>query len=229
MPPLGIRTILKWARRPVSDNLDALSWYYHRAEDLLFIRRYSLEFEGFVPREELATSAADSLAHSYNYRPYSTYHLRLLIREALDTGIEFENFVDVGCGRGQPCIFARRHFHFAHVYGVDFSEPLIEAAGRNAARTPYDNVSFEVADASKWRVPDGNTIFFLFNPFDAVILEAFLRLNLEHFVRYRSLIAYGYDKHRDTMCKLGFEILSRSYRHQQSILRYTGSAPAGQP
>lgn len=210
-------------RRPLAEKLEPLSRFYHQASDRLFIRRYSLEFDEFVPRESLITSATDSLAHSYNYRPYSTYQLKALLHEAFKTGIPFQNFVDVGCGRGQPSLFARRHFPFAQVYGFDFSEPLIEAAKKNLARTPYRNVSFVVADARKWKAPDGNTIFFMFNPFDAVIMEEFLRLNLDHFVRYRSLIAYGFDKHRDTMCNLGFEIMYRSWRDEHSILRYAAA------
>ena len=212
-----------WARPSLSEKLESLSRFYHRASDQLFIRRHSLEFDEFVPRESLITSATDSLAHSYNYRPYSTYQLNSLLREAVKTGIPFQNFVDVGCGRGQPSLFARRHYPFAHVYGMDFSEPLIDAAKRNLQRTPYKNVTFVAADAAQWKVPDGNTIFFMFNPFDAVVMEKFLRLNLDHFVRYRSLIAYGFDKHRDTMCNLGFEIMYRSWRDEHSILRYAAA------
>jgi SAM-dependent methyltransferase len=214
--------IFRWPRRP----LEALSWYYHRAEHLLFSHRYSLDFDGFIPSDRLVTTSTEALAHSNNYRPYSNYHLKLLLREALGTGIEFQNFVDIGCGKGQPCIFARKYFPFPNIYGIDFSEPLIAAAQRNLARLGYPNAFFLVADATKWTVPEGNSLFFLFNPFDAVTLERFLRLNLGHFNRYQSLIAYGYDEHRATLCRLGFEIIFRSYRHRQSILRYAGSPGA---
>jgi SAM-dependent methyltransferase len=205
--------------------LETLSWYYHRAELFAFTRRHSLDFDGFIPRDQLVAESAESLANSNNYRAYSNFHLKLLLRQALSTGIRFENFVDVGCGKGQPCIFARKYFEFPHVYGVDFSAPLIDVAKRNAVNSPYENVHFLVADATSWKLPNGNSLVFLFNPFNEIILEKFLTLNLDHFARYRSLIAYGVDAHVSTMHQLGFETIFHSPRHQQSLLRY-GSSPS---
>lgn len=215
--------MLKLLPQPLRDNLEALSWWYHRKELLRFVRRYSLDFSGFIPRDELSTSSTDSLAHSNNYRPYSNHLLKALIKQALSTGIQFQNFVDIGCGKGLPCLFARKYFRFAKIYGIDFSEPLIHAAKRNVARLHWEDISFVVADAAHWKAPEGNTLFFMFNPFDAVILERFLRLNIDHFTRHRSLIAYGYDECRETMLKLGFEIVFRCPKHQQSVLRYIRS------
>jgi SAM-dependent methyltransferase len=211
------------AGRPMSEHWQALSWYYHRADHFAFTRRYSLDFGGFIPRENLVAESAESLANSNNYRPYSNFHLRLLVQQALNTGIKFVNFVDVGCGKGQPCIFARRYFDFPNIYGMDFSEPLVEIAKRNLAKTSYKNVHFLVADATSWKIPNGNSVVFLFNPFNELILEKFLTLNLDHFTRYRSLIAYGIDAHVSTMHQLGFESIFRSPRYQQSILQFSGS------
>jgi SAM-dependent methyltransferase len=211
------------AARPMREYLEALSRYYHQAEHFAFTRRHSLDFDGFIPRDQLVADSAESLANSNNYRAYSNFYLKLLMQKALSTGIKFENFVDVGCGKGQPCIFARKYFAFPNVYGIDFSGPLIDVAKRNAANSPYENVHFLVADATSWKLPNGNSLVFLFNPFNEIILEKFLTLNLGHFARYRSLIAYGVDAHVSTMHQLGFESIYQSPRHQQSVLRYSGS------
>jgi SAM-dependent methyltransferase len=219
----SIHRVRELAHRPISDHLETLSWYYHQAECRAFTRRHALDFDGFIPREELVAESADSLANSNNYRPYSNFHLKPLLREALNTGIQFENFVDVGCGKGQPCIFAKKYFGFKNVYGIDFCEPLIKIALQNLAKTHYENVHFLVADATTWKIPAGNTLVFLANPFNEIIMEKFLVSNLEHFTRYRSLIAYGFDFFKSTMCRLGFEIIFRSNRHQYSLLQYTGS------
>jgi SAM-dependent methyltransferase len=223
VPHTAMNKLRALASRSMSDHLETLSWYYHRAEHFAFTRRHSLDFDGFIPRDQLVADSAESLANSNNYRPYSNFHLKLLVRKALSTGIEFQNFVDVGCGKGQPCIFARKYFKFPNLYGIDFSAPLIDVAKRNAARTPYRNVHFLVADATSWRLPDGNTLVFLFNPFNEIILERFLTVNIDHFARYRSLIAYGVDAHVSTMHQLGFESIFHSPRHQQSLLRYSAS------
>ena len=142
------------------------------------------------------------------------------------TGITFQNFVDVGCGKGLPCIFAKKYFSFPQVYGIDFSAPLIEIARRNQANTRYPGMSFQVADATSWKLPQGDTLVLLNNPFNDIILEKFLTLNLEHFRENRSLIAYGNDSFRATICHLGFEVVYRSNRHHQSLFRYTGSSGA---
>ena len=223
MPHPTISKVRALASRPMREYLESLSSYYHRAEHFAFTRLHSLDFDGFIPREKLVAESAESLANSNNYRPYSNFHLKLLLQEALNTGIKFENFVDVGCGKGQPCIFAKKYFEFPNIYGIDFSEPLIDVAKRNLAKTSYKNVNFLVADATSWKLPRGNSLVFLFNPFNEIILEKFLTLNLDHFTRYRSLIAYGVDAHVSTMHQLGFESIFQSPRHQQSILRYSGS------
>lgn len=208
--------------RPARDHLETLSWYLHQVEYQFFVRRYSLNFDGFIPREKLVASSQHSLANSNNYRPYSNFHLKHLLLEALSTGITFDNFVDVGCGKGQQCMFAKKYFNFTKVIGIDFCEPLIDIANRNLANTRYKNVTFLVADATTWRLPAGNNLVFLFNPFNEIILERFIQSNLEHFATYKSMIAYGNDCHRSTLCRLGFEVIYRSDRHRQSLLSYSG-------
>jgi SAM-dependent methyltransferase len=225
VPLKTISKVRALASRPMHEHLETLSWYYHRAEHFAFTRRHSLDFEGFIPRENLVAESAESLANSNNYRPYSNFHLKRILQEALKSGIKFDNFVDVGCGKGQQCFFAKKYFQFPNIYGMDFSKPLIDIAKMNLAKTPYKNMSFLVADATSWKIPPGNSILFLFNPFNEVIVEKFLTLNLDHFARFRSLIAYGVDAHASTMHQLGFETIFRSDRHQQSILKYSGSPP----
>jgi SAM-dependent methyltransferase len=219
----SLKRIRSLLTRPLSDHADGLSWYFHEAQYFSFTRRHSLDFGGFIPREELVVGCTESLADSNNYRPYSNFHLKRLLREAFYTGIRFENFVDVGCGKGHPCIFGQKYGNFPRVYGIDFSPPLIEIAKENLAKTNLRNVTLLVADATTWKLPAGASLILLNNPFREVILEKFVVSNLEHFKRHRSLIAYGNDFYRSTLCGLGFEIIYRSNRHNQSILEYSGS------
>jgi hypothetical protein len=205
------------------DNFDALSWYYHEAGYFTFTRSRSLDFGGFVPREELIADSEDSLANSNNYKRYSNFHVKRLLGEAVKTGIPFENYIDVGCGKGHPCIIGKKYFNFPKVYGIDFCEPLIKVAKENLAKTRYDNVFFEVADATTWKIPDGDSLVLLNNPFNEVIMEKFLVANFDHFKKYRSLIAYGNDIYRSAVCKLGFDVIFRSNKFQHSLLRYNDS------
>lgn len=57
--------------------------------------------------------------------------------------------LDVGCGAGEVSLALGRGHAGAEIVGVDVSEELVEIARRRAAH--LSNVSFEVADAAKWR------------------------------------------------------------------------------
>jgi SAM-dependent methyltransferase len=215
----GLRRVCRRIDARLSHALETLRWYIHRLDEWLFMSFHSMDFSGFIPRKDLTAESAFSLLNSHNFSSYSGFLLGHLLDEALETGVRFQNFIDIGCGKGQQCIFVARHYKFDGVYGVDFSEPLIQIAKRNVSKTSYKNINLSIADAVDWKIPDGNCIVFLFNPFNQIILEKFVRTNLRHFARFQSLIAYGMDEHRATIQNLGFEILFRSHRYEHSLLR----------
>jgi SAM-dependent methyltransferase len=224
-----LKNLKRWAGKPLQQKLETFEWHFNKLENKFFTYSRSLEFEGFIPREALVAESAFSLANSYNYKPCFDFHFKRLLQEAISTGIDFENFIDVGCGKGQQCFYAARHFTFKKVVGIDFSDPLIQIAMHNLSKTRYSNIDFHTADARCWEISKGTSIVFLCNPFNDVILREFLLLNLKHFGEYPSLIAYGYDEHRSTMQELGFEIVFRSHRHRHSLLRFAGAGAASAP
>jgi SAM-dependent methyltransferase len=215
----------QWTSKPLQEQLETFEWHLCKLENKFFSYSRSLNFDGFVPREALVADSAFSLANSNNFKSYSSFHFKRLLQEAISTGIDFENFVDVGCGKGQQCFYAARYFKFKRVVGIDFSDPLIQIARRNLSKTRHPQLDFHTADARSWEIPDGTSIVFMYNPFNDVIVRDFLILNLRHFRKYPSLIAYGWDDHRSTMHELGFEIVFRSHRLRHSLLRFAGPAP----
>lgn len=63
---------------------------------------------------------------------------------ALQTG---HHVLDLGSGAGNDCFVARASVgEEGHVTGLDFSEAMIEKAGRNASRAGYNNVEFVKGD-----------------------------------------------------------------------------------
>jgi len=138
--------------------------------------------------------------------------------EALSAEGSFVNFIDIGCGKGKQCIYARKYYKFAKSYGIDFSSTLVEIANNNLTKVGYKNIEFICADAAEWKILDGDSVVFLFNPFNNVILEKFLLNNIDHFKSYNSVIAYANDIHIDLMQELGFEIIYRF--HRNSLLKY---------
>jgi SAM-dependent methyltransferase len=91
-------------------------------------------------------------------------------------------FVDLGCGKGRVLLLAA-NFGYRKVVGVEFSPELCRIARSNvAAYRQRTNASTEFdvfeADVCRYRMRDDETVYFLFHPFDAVVMRIVLD-NLE--------------------------------------------------
>ena len=71
-------------------------------------------------------------------------------------------------------------------------------------------------------LPEAACFVFLFNPFDAAVMEKFLILNRDHFERFGSVIAYAYDVQREVFAAHGFEMVFRD----EVAENFTACAPA---
>jgi SAM-dependent methyltransferase len=94
---------------------------------------------------------------------------RLLREMSLPPG---ETFVDIGCGKGLVLLLAGE-FGFRRIVGVEHAPGLCDIARRNieAAGGP-DRSRYVVhcRDAADYEFPEEETVIYLFNPFDAVVL-----------------------------------------------------------
>lgn len=143
--------------------------------DIYFDIRWGTDTAG---RQELVELEIDSgnIARGVNYMPTHAGPFKRLIRE-LDlprTGA----FVDFGSGMGKVLLLAA-HCGFRKVVGVEFSRELCEAARRNVANfetraATRVNATIIEADVVDYKVGDDDMVFFLFNPFDEVVLERVL-------------------------------------------------------
>ncbi|MGL5832558.1 MAG: class I SAM-dependent methyltransferase [Waterburya sp.] len=78
-------------------------------------------------------------------------------------------FLDLGCGKGRALLVASE-FSFQDILGIELSPPLAEIARHNAEivahRFPHrTKVRVQVADASRFPLPAGNLVIFLYHPF----------------------------------------------------------------
>lgn len=222
------RTLLQarmgaWLKRPLADKLRALSSRGQRAldrtEDALFDMWHGLDCGGYVDNRELTSEFAAALPYARAYEPITCALLRRLLAEARKTGIRFDNFVDLGSGKGKACFYAAASGRFGRVVGVEFSHALVAAAEANRKRFGHD-ISFINADAATCTLPEGVNLVFLFNPFGEHILRNFIENNIEHFRTSRSIIAYANDQHRLCLASLGFATLFRDQDCQSSLLEY---------
>lgn len=143
--------------------------------DLHFDLRHGTSTMGWVERDAIDTPSPNK-AHSAPYRATKARPLNRLLR-SLPLPHDC-TFVDIGSGKGRVLLIASR-FGFRRVVGIDFSEPLCELARANVGayarttplRSPVDVVQ---ADATTYPFNADERVFFLFNPFDRVVLEQVL-------------------------------------------------------
>jgi SAM-dependent methyltransferase len=190
----------------------------YEVEDTLFEKRFGMELNQIVSKVELNT-IYPTKEHASPYMAVYTRNLRELFNEARKTGLNFEYFIDVGCGKGKPCFYAKIKFPHAKIIGIDFSNLLIEIANSNKLKVfPNDNITFINLDATEYKIPQATNLIFLFNPFDNIILEKFIRNNYDNFHTKKSIIAYANDIHKNTLTKMGFDTIFRNQSRKISLL-----------
>jgi SAM-dependent methyltransferase len=149
-------------------------------EDFIFEKYYGFNFSGNINADDLVTSYATK-KNAFEYRPVFIGTLRKLFSEASKLGCEHQNFIDIGSGKGKACFYALKKQPFKHVVGVEFSKELVDIANENQKIIGVSNVNFLNLDASTYILPDESNLIFLFNPFDQIVLEKFIKNNINHF------------------------------------------------
>ena len=186
--------------------------------DRFFQRWHGIDVEGILPVEAIASADLAASSRGTFYQPIPIRFLKRILKSAKATGVPFQTFVDMGCGKGKACLFMGRTGYFRRVIGVDISVHLLGVAGDNraqmAATTPID---FIQADAQTYSLPNGPVLVFLFNPFDAIALSRFIAHNLDHFRKFGSVIAYNFDIEREVLAEHGFDTLWRDAKKRFSF------------
>ena len=213
-----------WLRKPFGHKLRSATakgvGAIHWVTDVAFEKRHSLDLGGFIRNKDLETVFSASLPHARAYEAISCAAVGRLLDEANKTGIVFDNFIDIGSGKGKACFYAAAKGSFAKIIGVEFSGPLVEVADANKTRFGAQNISFLNMDATAFSLPAGDNLVFLFNPFGEVVLRQFLKNNIDRFRQSRTVIAYANDQHRQCLAKLGFATLFRNQDSQCSLHQY---------
>ena len=133
------------------------------------------------------------------------------------TAGEPKSFVDIGSGKGKACFYAAHHFR--RVIGIEYSRALTAIANENLRKTGQRNIEFILADATYFDIPDEESLIFLFNSFDDVILEKFVTRNLSRIISTGSLIAYANDMQREVLVRLQFDCIFRDPVRHLSLWR----------
>jgi 2-polyprenyl-3-methyl-5-hydroxy-6-metoxy-1,4-benzoquinol methylase len=157
----------------------AWNWSFQLA---VFIIRHEIRGEkkygiNTIGVDELNDLPKEKKAHASVYQPINYYTAETLFNELVLEDLQGA-LLDLGCGKGR--IFGiGAAYGFKEIVGVDFLESLCTDAIQTAQKvaTKYSDVKMKVVcqDASNYIIPDNTSTIFLFNPFDAVILEEVIK------------------------------------------------------
>lgn len=145
-------------------------------EDQAFDWRYGVDTSGTIRLKDLAIDSRH-VAHGVHYTPTRARYFRAILRALLIPPGSV--FVDFGAGKGRMLLLAAQSGCFRKVVGVEFSVELCRTAEHNIRRFRHraGDVRFEVVcgDAADYQVQPDQNVFFMFNPFDHVVMQQVLR------------------------------------------------------
>ncbi len=173
----------------------------------LFDKTYGTETT--TPLAKTGFHETANLAHGKPYMASWTSEITLSFRwldTQLGTRLGHYSFIDIGCGKGKVPIVWRLACQAKkiapRIIGLDYYPPFIPIAQGNHQKVFGNPGEFLIADASKTDFSSFGPalIAYLYNPFDAVILNATLK-------RLRvipTILIYNIPTHADQVPQHGF-------------------------
>lgn len=154
-----------------------------------------------------------------DYMPTSYKEILTLLRKV---GVNNESgVIDYGCGLGRV-VFASAHLGAKYSIGIEFDDELYTAAEANRMSSKFQrSTQFVHLDASKFKVPDDASIFFLFNPFGAETMANVIK-NIESSIQAKPLkiwVIYYYPQFPAAL--LASKYLKLQEEWPEGVIKYT--------
>ncbi|MFH1019951.1 MAG: class I SAM-dependent methyltransferase [Pseudomonadota bacterium] len=153
-----------------------VSIIFNRMFDFHFDWKYKTDTRNKISLHDL-TVTGENKAHGSFYQPT----MALSFNRLLDTvPLPPESvLVDFGCGKGRVLLLAVLR-GIQKAVGIEFSPELCEIARNNVriveqATGARLNIAVIEGDVTHYEIEDDQNVFFLFNPFDNVVLEAVVK------------------------------------------------------
>jgi SAM-dependent methyltransferase len=156
----------------------------------------------------------DSFDTDSNYKihatPYQATKTRPLLKLFRKLRLPQDGtFVDIGCGKGRV-LFVAAQFGFKKIVGIEFCAVLCRRARENADRfikKRHSGSSIEIieTDIIQYDFTGDEAIFFLYNPFDSVVLAKVLKkIDISVLKRPRDIwLIYNNPLHHDIVLNNG--------------------------
>ena len=138
--------------------------------------RHGVETSGLIWGERLGSGASGQYWATGYYGISPSVFGQAMSK--LELGWARFTFVDVGCGKGRALMLATG-YPFRRAVGVELSPELAAVARGNLARFCPDwrlgvPVEVVVGDATRFQLPPGPLLLFLYHPFAAPVMAEFL-------------------------------------------------------
>jgi SAM-dependent methyltransferase len=192
------------------DPLVALFTIYHEVRGE---RKYRIHTMGEDELLGLKERGID-ISHANIYMPLNYYVLEKMMNEIKQLGTDDGGFIDIGCGKGRVMIVAAA-YGFKDVWGIDFSRAFCDEAeaitSSYARKHPETRFTVIHGNASAFEIPAAISTFFLFNPFDEVILWMAVSQIVKSQEEYprRIRILYANPQHQSVFIDFGFREIFR--------------------
>jgi SAM-dependent methyltransferase len=170
-----VRYVFQRVARPLLDLTPAKrrEWRRRAESDREFDSRYGVDTGGFIQLNRFHIPS-----ENWEYgTPYGAIHPEDFARamDALDVRHEEYTFVDFGSGKGRALLLAS-DYPFKKIVGVEFTPDLVEIAKKNVSVFRRDSqrcrdIEPVCADALKYELPEGPSVFYFYNPFDREVME----------------------------------------------------------
>jgi SAM-dependent methyltransferase len=183
-----------------------------RAAGRRFDREHGVTTQALLFLGELGEPRGEAYAHATHYEPVPISDFRALMRRVPKEAVCASTFVDVGAGMGRALLLARE-YPFKQIVGIELSPHLFEIARENLSSgrefTPAcPDVRLVRGDARKRRMPPGDLVVFLYNPFDAEALDDVLDRIGERRHAGESWLLYHTPVHGDRVTQRGYETVA---------------------
>ena len=179
---------------------------YH---DIRGASRYGIR-RSFAPVSLANLTITDAdITRSSPYEAVSFYMLEKLLN-ALRTFSRATDIVDLGCGKGRVLAVAAHH-GFNRIVGIDFAKELCEEAERNMQKVQrhFPGVGYEIIHSNVlcYHIQPTDSVFFLFNPFDAGTLVQFLQMLHQSLLLYPrdTWFIYASPQHIEVLIRAGYK------------------------
>lgn len=171
-----------------------------------------LDLWGIIDADEM--DVIDDLKnHGRRYEATKPFIFKEIFKK-LDWNFNESTFLDFGCGKGAVLAYATE-YHFKKIIGIEYSKGLSEIADLNMKKLSLkskSSIEYEILnmDASEYKIPPEVDCIYLFNPFDACILEKVVKniLNSLHEYNRKIIIIYTNAIHEEVLIKHSFETLT---------------------